>query len=255
MRNPDEEFKTQAGLDAQVIIEEWNPDVVITCDDNAFKYLVMPYYRDTNLPFVHCGINWDASVYGAPYRNTTGIIEVALVEQLVDELMNYSNGERVGYLSMEGTTGRKAGEYFSRVLETPSVRYVSTFSEWKEAFVDMQETLDLLVIGSFGSVTDFDENEAMKFVRENIRIPIGANHNPEMPYATIGFIANSKEPGEWVGQTALRILNGTNPSDIPEAANKQATIVVNLDLAEMLDITFPASILKIAEIYEPDENQ
>lgn len=252
--NPDEAFKKQAGLDARAVVEKWNPDVVIPCDDNAFKYLVMPYYKDADLPFVHCGINWDSSVYGAPYRNTTGMIEVALLEQLVEELMNYADGDRVGFLAVDNTTGQKTGAYFSKALEGVTIRYVSSFSEWKDAFVDMQETLDMLVIGNLRGLDVLDDNEAREFVHQNIRIPTGAAHEPEMPYAVIGFIISSEEQGEWVAQTALRILDGTNPSAIPEVTNKEAKILVNLDLAEQLDIIFPSSILKIAEVYETDEN-
>jgi hypothetical protein len=36
-RNPDEGFKEKAGLEAKSVIEEFEPDVVITSDDNAFK--------------------------------------------------------------------------------------------------------------------------------------------------------------------------------------------------------------------------
>jgi hypothetical protein len=61
-RNTDEPFIKHAALEVKAVTEEWNPDVVITSDDNAFKYLVMPCYSDSDLPFVHCVINWDASV-------------------------------------------------------------------------------------------------------------------------------------------------------------------------------------------------
>ena len=254
-RNPDQAFKERAGLEAKAVIEAFNPDVVITSDDNAFKYVVMPYYRDADLAFVYCGINWDALVYGAPYRNTTGMLEVTLLEQLVEELKNYADGDRIGYLVMESSTGRKEGEYFSKVLHTSDIRYVNSFSEWKRAFVDMQATLDMLVIGNFRGITGLDEKEAQEFVRETIKIPVGADHEPEMPYAMIGFVTIAEEQGAWAAQTALRILNGTHPLDIPEVTNKQAQVLVNLALADKLDIIFPPSILKIAEIYEPDGSQ
>ncbi|MCX9009588.1 MAG: hypothetical protein OIN66_00560, partial [Candidatus Methanoperedens sp.] len=60
-RNDSDAFGKQAGLKAKSVIEEFKPDVVIASDDPAFKYVIMPYYRDATLPFVFCGINWDVS--------------------------------------------------------------------------------------------------------------------------------------------------------------------------------------------------
>lgn len=50
-RNPSDEFSRAAALKAKTVIEEFQPDVVIASDDNASKYLIMPYYKDADLPF------------------------------------------------------------------------------------------------------------------------------------------------------------------------------------------------------------
>jgi hypothetical protein len=91
-RNTDEDFKKEAALEAKETIEQYQPDVVITVDDNAFKYLIMPYYKDSELPVVFAGIDWDSSVYGAPYTNTTGMISVALATQVIDHLEKHAGG-------------------------------------------------------------------------------------------------------------------------------------------------------------------
>ena len=104
-RNPEEDFKNQSAHDAKAVLDFFDPDVVITSDDNAFKYLIMPYYRNATLPFAFCGINWDISAYeGAPYTNTAGMIEVVPIVELVDCLKNYSSGTRIGYLSIDSLT-------------------------------------------------------------------------------------------------------------------------------------------------------
>ena len=46
---------------AKAEIDAFKPDVVIAADDNASKYLIEPYFKDAALPFVFCGVNWDAS--------------------------------------------------------------------------------------------------------------------------------------------------------------------------------------------------
>jgi len=57
-RRKTEQDKMAAALEAKALIESWQPDIVITADDNAAKFLVQPFYRDKDLPFVFCGINW-----------------------------------------------------------------------------------------------------------------------------------------------------------------------------------------------------
>jgi len=57
-----------------------------------------------------------------------------------------------------------------------------------------------------------------------------------------------EEQGEWAAQAALKILGGTSPADIPIEQNKKGRLILNLDLAEKLNITFPPSVLKNAEI-------
>ena len=61
------------------------------------------------------------------------------------------------------------------------------------------------------------------------------------------------EYGEWAAKTALEILDGKAPSDIPLTQNKEGEIILNLDLAEKLDIAFDMNILKNAQIYQGSE--
>ena len=76
-RNTSDEFAKQAGEKAKAFIEEYKPDVVIASDDPAAKYIIVPFYKDAALPFVFCGVNWDAGIYGFPFKNTTGMVEVS----------------------------------------------------------------------------------------------------------------------------------------------------------------------------------
>ncbi|MCP4577871.1 MAG: hypothetical protein GY846_16480 [Deltaproteobacteria bacterium] len=85
-------------------------DVVIAADDNASKYLIKPFYKDAGLPFVFCGVNWDASNYGFPYRNVTGMIEVAGAKELVKILQGYAKGSRVALLADDTLSSEGCGQ-------------------------------------------------------------------------------------------------------------------------------------------------
>ena len=103
-RNPGDGFGQQAGADALAAIEGVDPDLVIACDDNAQKYLVMPFLNDTDIPVVFCGVNWDASRYDFSTNNVTGVVEVELPDQVVEILKPYTQGEQVAYLTVASET-------------------------------------------------------------------------------------------------------------------------------------------------------
>ena len=49
-RNDSEEYGRQAGIKAKALVDEYKPDVVIAADDNAQKYLVVPFLKNTGIP-------------------------------------------------------------------------------------------------------------------------------------------------------------------------------------------------------------
>ena len=107
-RNKDEAYKKKVALEAKQLIESWHPDVVITSDDNAAKYLIKPYFREHDMPFVFAGINWTVDAYEFPYSNVTGIIEVAPVKAIFDRVTDLQGiSERGYYLGADTLTERK----------------------------------------------------------------------------------------------------------------------------------------------------
>jgi ABC-type uncharacterized transport system substrate-binding protein len=52
-----------------------------------------------------------------------------------------------------------------------------------------------------------------------------------VPSAAYGLTKVAREQGEWAAQTALRILAGTRPADIPIVRNQQTRCFLNSELA------------------------
>ncbi|MBU2561173.1 MAG: ABC transporter substrate-binding protein [Nanoarchaeota archaeon] len=249
-RNQSEEFKKQAGLKAKSIIEEFRPDVVLVSDDNAFKYVVMGYYKDAELPFVFCGLNWDASLYGAPYKNTAGMVEVSLTKELIKNLQEYAKGERIGYLSADTETERKNSEYYKKLfaINFTSEYFVTTLDDWKGAFLKLQDEADILIFENNAGINDWNDTEAEAFVLEKIKIPVGTTNPWTMQSSLIGLTKIPEEQGEWSAQTALKIIDGTAPYNIPLVTNKRGRVLVNMKIAEKLNVTLRPDLLKNAEI-------
>ncbi len=250
-RNRDEEFIKKAATEAKNKIEEYKPDVIITFDDNAFKYLVMQYYRDSEINVIFAGLDWDVSAYDAPYTNTTGMISVTLMEQLIDYLKEYADGEKVSWLGYDTLTSRKEINAYLNVLGiNMNAYFVENFSEWKDSFLKIQKEADILIhSGTLTSMKEWNEKEASDFVLQNIEIPIGTVNKSIMNCSIMGLVVVPTEQGIWVAEKAVEIINGRSVSDIPVTHNKEGEIYLNLEIAEKLNILFNHNIIRSATIY------
>lgn len=246
-RNTDEEFKKQAGEKVKVAIDEFKPDVVIVADDNAAKYVLVPYYKDGAIPFVFCGLNWDASVYGLPCKNVTGMLEVAPIIQLLDQLKVYAKGNRIGFIAPDNETARKEAENYKKVFNLDmTTYYAKDVEDWKKGFSELEGSVDMLIIDSDGGLYKDHAQELQAIVEANSKVPSGTCYDFMAPYALIGFTKVAEEQGNWAGTSALKILDGTPPTDIPVAKNEQGKLIVNMKLAEKMGVTIPFEVVESA---------
>jgi ABC-type uncharacterized transport system substrate-binding protein len=245
----DAAFAKAAALKVKAEIESARPDLVILADDPAVQLVLVPYFKDSPVPFVFCGVNWDATRY-ALGKNTTGMVEVALVKELLGGLKDYAKGQRVGFLTVDSETERIEGPYYKKALglSFASERYVKTMAEWKEAFLKMQGEVDVLFLGNYAGINDWSEADAAAFAQEHSRIPSGTIYDFMMPYAMLGYAKIAEEQGAFSGKVALEILGGKAPSAIPVTPNKQARIFINPKLAAKAGIVFKPEMVKIAEV-------
>jgi hypothetical protein len=252
-RNRSIEYIKEAAKRAKAKIEEFAPDVVIVSDDNAVKYLLQTYYKDAALPFVFCGVNWDASVYGLPYRNTTGMVEVDLIKPLIQQLRLQAKGGRIGFLGLDSLSTLKniKGHELSPGIHYEKTYLVNSFATWKEKYLALQQEMDLVILGNQEGIQGWNMREATAFTRKHTRIPSGTLSPGRMEFSLLGYLRLPEEQGRWAAEAALKILDGAAPSSIPVARNLQAHVVINQALSEKLGITFPAMLFKRAEIVRP----
>ncbi len=240
----------EAALRAKAEIAIFQPDVVIASDDNAVKYLVVPYLKDTALPVVFCGVNWDAYAYGLPARNVTGMVEVDLVETLSGHLERYAKGRQVGYLSGDTYTALKIATHFNRHYYAGQMKLylVRDFSEFTEAFSRAQDEVDILFFHNYVAIADWDPVAAERYMAEHIKIPTGAFDSFMAPFVLVTVAKYPDEQGEWAAGAALNILAGQSPADIPLVENERGRLIVNLQMGQALGVTFPIATLKAATV-------
>lgn len=251
-RHQEEAFRVKAGQKAREEIEAWKPDLVIVADDPAVKYVLQAFYKGAKVPFVFCGVNWDATKYGLPYPNATGMVEVAPVKELVANLRAHAKGGRLGYLSVDTETERIEAPAYAKVIGSPfAVQVLATsYAEWKAAFLKMQTDTDMVLFGNTTGLKDFDAKDAAALVLSSTKVPTGGAYDFMMPYAMLGFTKIEEEQGAWAATTALRILKGEAPSAIPVAQNHQSKILMNLKLAGAAHVVFRPEIVRSAQVVQ-----
>ncbi len=235
--------------EAKGLIETWKPNVVIVSDDNPMKLVVKPYLKDAATPVVFCGVNWDGSAYGLPYRNTAGMYEVALVQQLVATLRKHAKGDRVGLLAGDNESSRADGAGFKKHCGVADLQelYVPDLAGWKAGYIDLQTKVDILLVRNDG-IKGWQKDEMATFCEENARIPTGAIQEEIRFFAFATYAKIAAEQGEWAADATLQILGGKKPSEVGETANKKAKIILNMRIAKRLGVMPDIALVKQAEL-------
>jgi ABC-type uncharacterized transport system substrate-binding protein len=247
-RHKDETSIRNAAKKARQLITAWNPDVVITADDNAAKYLIKPFFRDHDLPFVFCGINWSVEEYGFPYSNATGMIEVAPIQQMLEKADTLLNGlSSTFYIGAKTLTEKKNLVKIKQSAEKMQIsvdhRLVESTAEWLKAYADAQHA-DLIIIGSSGGMTEWDPESIKKTIAKTASKLSVTNHGWMMQVTMLGFIKVPEEQGDWAGKVASSILEGKDPAAIPIVANRKWDLWVNEPLIKAAEIALPDTLVK-----------
>jgi ABC-type uncharacterized transport system substrate-binding protein len=250
-RRGDEPQKQAAAAAVRAEIDRYRPDLIIASDDNASKYVIAPWFKDAKIPVVFCGVNWDGTKYGYPYRNATGMLEVEFGQELVTHLRRYAKGDRFGFLAADNESDRSDGRNYVERFARPDARfaYVSTFTQFQAKFLELQKEVDYLYILNNAGIAGWDPDQAEAFMLQNTRVPTGTHNVWMARYTLITLGKYGQEQGQWAATTALKILDGAPPAQIPIVMNQRARLIVNLRIADKLGVVFKSAILKTAEIY------
>lgn len=251
-RNSEETFKQEAALKVKAEIEAFKPDVVIAADDSAAKYVLAPFYKNAGIPFVFCGLNWDAAVYGLPYDNATGMVEVTMATELLNHLKKFAKGNRVGFVADDNNTMQKEVKNYKEILKLDmTTKLVKTMADWKQAIADIQGQVDMLIIGNPVGIQGWEEQDGLNYLSANTKIPTGAVDDHMAKFALLGFTKLPGEQGRYAAETALKILDGTAPTAIPVAKNKEGRLTVNVKIAKSLGVELPYELISSAnQVFE-----
>lgn len=230
-----------------------NPDILIASDDYSVKYVAVPYSKESGKPVVFCGVNWSAEQYDLPCELMTGMLEVLpLKESLLFAKANYPRASRIAVLSENSLSEHNNKLLLDTLYRNagfePVYMMVNDFEEWKSAFISANTSEDVIYLPTNGSIKGWNNEEAGKFVGENIRKPVFTCDDFMMDYCVFGFTKVAEEQGNWAAQTAIQILGGKKPADIPMIKNSQKKVWFNKSLARVIGFSPDSSWIVEANI-------
>lgn len=247
-RNKDIKFIEKQSLAAKAIIDDWKPDVVITADDNAAKYVIQQYYQNASIPFVFCGVNWTTEEYKFPYTNVTGIIEVAPIYPLLEKVSALlPQAKQATYIGANTPTELKNYERYKHATSKRSIQlegvFPDTMSQWITAYKEAQRS-DFVILGSYAGIPDWNENYVLKHIKNASKKLSITSHEWMMPFSMLGFTKIAEEQGEMAARVALSILNGATPSSIAIVPNRKWDIWTNTNLLKSSGIHLSNDLLQ-----------
>ncbi|WP_294966925.1 ABC transporter substrate binding protein [Sulfurimonas sp.] len=253
-RNRDKEFLKNRALEAKKLIDSLNPDVVITSDDNAAKYLIKPYYKDSKIPFVFCGVNWTVEEYDFPYKNVKGIIEIKSIKAMFEIALNITTGNKVLFLGEKTLSDSKdllyLKDYAKRnniILDTYSA---TTVKNWKMAYLEAQKKYDFIVLGNYASIKNWNDKDIYDFIFKNSKVLSLCTYQGMIPYSMVSLVSVPEEQGIWAANTAKAILDGYSIKNVLIATNKRWAHYLNMELLNLANIKVPRSLLIKSKKYE-----
>lgn len=252
-RHPEPAWAEEKAREALALIERYKPDVLLAADDNASKYLVMPYLRDGDLPVVFCGLNWTVSEYGYPYHNATGMVEVAPIIPLLKQVRRIlPSVHHALFLSADVATEHKDYEHYRKLFSTKGVelsaRFVRNLDDWKQAYLAGQK-YDFILLNNNAGIRDWDDDSTARFVLEKGHVLSVTNYEWMVPYVAFAITKVPQEQGEWMASVALSIFDGLSPASIPIIPNRRWEVWVNTGVVQKHKIDLPHSLMLKAKEY------
>ena len=120
--------------------------------------------------------------------SSTGVVEFAHVNKLAYAIKFFSRMDRIGFLATDTPSSHKDAQWLRRgVREEVIERYVRTFDEWRESFIEMQSQVNVLILGNNSGIVGWNNDTARTIAQSNTKIPTGCLMEWMAEYAVIGY--------------------------------------------------------------------
>ena len=268
--NTPEKIRERANI-ALKLIEEFSPDILVTFDDNAFRYVGLSLV-DISISIVFSGMNFQPEYYHKiipciesrerPGHNITGVYEKL---HFIDALKVQSKilgtlDKVVVFVERYSPTGRALLRQIEQEIkdERPpckiEIRVVKSWEHFKEEIrriradphVSSLYPAALLLKDRYGN--SYTAPEIFSWITGHLSIPSMAINYAFVKLGLFGGVGvDFRAMGYQAGQMVVKILNGKRAGEIPIEDAKRYALVFNLSRARELRINIPEDILMAAD--------
>jgi|GEM_PF-5396962 len=203
-------------------------DIIITVDDYAAKFM-MKYNKSVfkASPFVFCGVSDSMSELFKNRLNFTGVLEVMNCKKnvhLIEKL--FPGTERIAFITDHTVTGKSNRRQIENLYRIYRDRFKFIYLNDRENYISVDELFKKISELPDKTVVYFSDFfidnsgyvqsiELIEKISNFTRIPIFGHNSFYLGHGIIGGRLNSGVlQGEKAAEIALKILNGTKPSDI-----------------------------------------
>jgi len=257
------------------IIREFKPDLVYINDDNALRYVAVPF-PDESVRFVFAGVNVDPEKaypqkivsLEKPGHNITGILErfpyehsFTLTRRILPDrkkIVMLSDMSPSAEFVRQAFEKRYTNKVKTPQLEVMANRKFKTFKQWQEAVRSYQDKADLFGIMTYHQLLDergdvVPSAKVAEWMIQNNKVPeIGflMFHAQDFCLSVVGV--SPYKSNRYLGTIAADILkDGKQPAQVPITDPGKIDIAFNIKRASTLGITIPMDFLGIAtELYK-----
>jgi ABC-type uncharacterized transport system substrate-binding protein len=252
--------------EAWSVYQEFQPDGVITADDNAQSMFVVPYLKDkVKIPVMFCAVNAEPEKYGYPASNVSGILEryhidasIAFAKQLMPSIRT------VGYITKDSPTGRAVSEQVKKESETYLAKSVDfklpqTMKEATDMTKALREQCDLLLLTALEGIPDeagmpLTQKQVIPVLVKIFGKPTISTSPHLLKYGVLcAVVQRGQEHGGTAAKMLLNAMKGKPVSNIPITRNREGKRIINATAIKALEIKPRPEIIRGAELVKTEE--
>ena len=256
-------------------IKAFEPDVLVTLDDNAFNMVALQLV-DTNIAIVFCGLNGQPESYNQktrfmqtrahPGHNITGVYEkLHIADAIRVHARMFPHVQKALLLTDPSPTGQAIYRQMELELTNEAIpitwelKMTHTWEGYRRAIVAANNDPLIGVICPAALLLK-DKNAATYTAPQIFEWTIANSTKPELAlndaFVRIGLFGGAAVDfhamGYQVGQLVAKVLNGHPAGDLAIEDARRYALAFNLKRAQDLGITIPHEILLASdEIVKP----
>ena len=257
-------------------IQQHQPQIVVTLDDNAFRTVGLTLVDHPKISVVFSGLNGQPESYHKaipflesrekPLHNITGIYEKLHLKRAISVIANtlpHDKNSKVIGITDYSPTGNAITHQFKLESQTGlalnwEVKRVKTFDDYKKLIKEINKDDNIIAI--YPAALTLPTNDGKRVTAPDIfRWTLEHNKKPEVPlnyfFGKLGLFGGASVDftamGKQVGEKVVQILNGQKAGEIAIEESEDYAIVFNKARADKLNITIPEDVLFASdEIYQ-----